>query len=60
MNAGLPEKNTTHSTKLIIITSANEAMQWCCHFVSRITAKVISWFYWNFVLWLCLPIRRTD
>jgi len=35
-----------------------------CHFVclsvSRITAKVISRFHWNLVLWSGLPIERTD
>jgi len=34
----------------------------CLSFVlsaSRITAKVISWFHWNLVLWLGLPIGRT-
>jgi len=31
-----------------------------CVSVSRITAKVISRFHWNLVLWLGLPIERTD
>jgi len=30
-----------------------------CHSVSRITAKVISRFHWNLLLWLGLPIRIT-
>jgi len=29
-----------------------------CLSVCRITAKVISWFHWNLVLWLSLLIRR--
>jgi len=31
-----------------------------CHTVCSITAKVISRFHWNLVLWLDLPIGRTD
>ena len=30
------------------------------HFVCRITTKAIIWFHWNLVLWLGLPIGRTD
>ena len=30
------------------------------HTVNRITVKVISRFHWNWVLWLVLPIGRTD
>ena len=31
-----------------------------CHSVSRITGKVMSRFNWNLVLWLDLPVGRTD
>ena len=31
-----------------------------CLSVSRITEKVMSRFHWNFMLWLRLPIGRTD
>jgi len=28
--------------------------------VSKITTKVISWFLWNLLIWLDLPVGRTD
>jgi len=29
-----------------------------CHLVGKITAKVISQFHWNLMVWLGLPVRR--
>jgi len=31
-----------------------------CVSKSRITAKIVSWFHWNLVLWLGLPVGRKD
>jgi len=31
-----------------------------CHSLSRISEKVMNRFRWNFVLWLGLPVGRTD
>jgi len=60
----IPPTFLTLLLSLIVNTSAKaEVMlsrQFICHSACTITTTVISWFYWNLVLWLDLIIWRSD